>query len=70
MLKGIQADDVYEIPVIGESQSVGNQGEVEIVDDRPTRCGRTHASHTSAPGGCAAGRYRILTKPGRCPAAS
>ena len=31
MLKGIQADDVYEIRVIGESQSVGNQGEVEIV---------------------------------------
>jgi hypothetical protein len=31
MLKGIQAGDVYEIRVIGESQSVGNQGEVEIV---------------------------------------
>ena len=31
MLNGIQAGDVYEIRVIGESQSVGIQGEVEIV---------------------------------------
>jgi hypothetical protein len=31
MLKGIQASDVFEIRVIGESQSMGNQGEVEIV---------------------------------------
>jgi hypothetical protein len=31
MLKGIQASDVFEIRVVGESQSVGNPGEVEIV---------------------------------------
>jgi hypothetical protein len=31
MLKGIQASEVFEIRVIGESQSIGNPGEVEIV---------------------------------------
>ena len=31
MLRGIQARDVYEIRVIGESQSLGSPGEVEIV---------------------------------------
>jgi hypothetical protein len=31
MLKGIQASDVFEIRLIGESQSIGDPGEVEIV---------------------------------------
>jgi len=31
MLKGIQASDVFEIRVIGESQSLGEPGEVEII---------------------------------------
>ena len=31
MLKGIQASEVFEIRVIGESQSIGDPGEVEIV---------------------------------------
>lgn len=31
MLKGIQASDVLEIRVIGESQSIGYPGEVEII---------------------------------------
>lgn len=31
MLKGIQASDVFEMQVIGESQSLASQGEVEIV---------------------------------------
>ncbi len=31
MLRGIQVRDVFEIRVIGESQSLGNPGEVEIV---------------------------------------
>jgi hypothetical protein len=31
MLQGIQASEVFEIRVIGESQSIGNPGEVEIV---------------------------------------
>jgi hypothetical protein len=31
MLKGIQASDVFEIRLIGESQSLGDPGEVEIV---------------------------------------
>jgi hypothetical protein len=31
MLKGIQASEVFEIRVIGESQSIGVPGEVEIV---------------------------------------
>jgi len=31
MLKGIQASEVFEIRVIGESQSLGEPGEVEII---------------------------------------
>jgi hypothetical protein len=31
MLKGIQASDVFEIRLIGESQSLGDPGQVEIV---------------------------------------
>jgi hypothetical protein len=31
MLKGIQARDVFEIRLIGESQSLGDPGEVEII---------------------------------------
>ena len=31
MLRGIQASEVFEIRVIGESQSIGRPGEVEII---------------------------------------
>lgn len=31
MLRGIQASEVFEIRVIGESQSIGDPGEVEVV---------------------------------------
>ncbi len=31
MLKGIQASEVFEIRVIGESQSIGHPGEAEII---------------------------------------
>jgi hypothetical protein len=31
LLKGIQASDLFELRVVGESQSIGEPGEVEIV---------------------------------------
>jgi len=31
MLKGIQASEVFEIRLVGESQSIGNPGEAEII---------------------------------------